>query len=177
MATTKTMTIMKTRTTTKTITMLTNLTMTVLTLTTLTITMLLTMTTTMMLLPVLSQSGCRRAWPPAWKINEEAQRGGQDDEEGSRKRLRWCVEDDWSSGIDTGSICGDHNNTDENAGNTAVEHAGARAEVADEDPLPGPSRKRSREHDEDKASSGKKLRLWYEFADSDRHNWTQSCSE
>lgn len=82
----------------------------------------------------------------------------QDDKEGSRKRFRWGDEDDCSSDIDTGSICSDHNNTDENAGNTAVEHAGARAEVAEEDPLPGPSRKRSREHDEDedKASSSKK---------------------
>lgn len=102
----------------------------------------------------------------------------------SRKRFRWRDEGDCSSDIDAGSISGDHNNAVENTGNTAVEHAGARAEVAEEDPLPGPSRERSREHekDEERASSSKKLRLWYEFADSDSDTDTdtagsQSCSE
>lgn len=87
---------------------------------------------------------------------------GQDVEEGSSKRPRWWEEFDCTSDSDTDR---DDNNTDKNTGNCPVKHG---AEVAEEDPLPGPSRERSRKHDkvEDERSSSKKSRRCYEFADS-----------
>lgn len=103
---------------------------------------------------------------PRRSLKRSREEDEADDEERSRKRFRWCDDDDCSSDIDAGSICSDHNNTDENTEHMAVEHAGASAE---EDPLPGPSTKWPREHDreENKYSSSKTLRQCHEFTDSD----------
>ncbi|XP_071318118.1 myb-like protein D [Trachinotus anak] len=74
----------------------------------------------------------------------------QDNEDRSSKQFRWWDElADSSTDSDTNS-----NDTERNTRNSPVKYLGADVEVAEEDPLPGPSRKRSRELDtvEDKRS-------------------------
>ncbi|XP_056221974.1 glycosyltransferase-like protein gnt13 [Seriola aureovittata] len=95
---------------------------------------------------------------------------GQNAVEESSKRIRG-----WDGFSDSSTDCNsdsdnntdhDNNNTVRNTRNSPDKHAGADAEVAEEDPLPGPSRKSSRELDtvEDERSD-EKSRLCYEFAD------------
>ncbi|XP_044035519.1 homeobox protein 2-like [Siniperca chuatsi] len=86
----------------------------------------------------------------------------QDVEERNSKRFRWW-DIDCTSDSDSDSI--NSNDFNKNTGNSPVKHAGA--EVAGEDNLPGPSRKRSRKHDkvEDERSS-KKSGQYYEFGNS-----------
>ncbi|XP_044204634.1 surface protein-like isoform X1 [Thunnus albacares] len=67
-----------------------------------------------------------------------------------------------------------NNNVENNVGNgdnnVAVEDAGMEdnQDIPEEDPLPGGSRRRSREEDEDiEERSSKRFRWWDEFADSD----------
>ncbi len=105
---------------------------------------------------------------PGQSRRRSREEDGQDLEERSSKRFRWWDEFAESS-TDSDSDNTDYadNDTDKNTGNSPVRPAGAGAEVSEQDPLPGPSRKRSLKHDkkEDERSSNKS-RLCYKFADS-----------
>ena len=91
---------------------------------------------------------------PGWSGEED----GQDSDE--RNCLRW-----WEELSDFDSTDSDNHSTDENT--SPVKSASAETEVVEEDHLPGPSRRRSREDETDENERCEKdLQLCHDFADS-----------
>ncbi|GAA6214212.1 myb-like protein D [Lates japonicus] len=96
----------------------------------------------------------------------------EDNDSNSSKQFRW-----WDEFADSCTDCSsegyatdcDDNNTDSYTDwattNSPIERAGADDEVAEDDPQPGPSRTRSREHDTEDKKRDKKSRRCYDFAD------------
>lgn len=99
---------------------------------------------------------------PGGSRRRSRQEGGQEDEE----RGWWNEFDDSSTDYDnntddydTDSSVYGHYNADSDSGSNPVKNAAAYAQLAEEDPLPGPSRKSSGEHDtaEDETSYNKSV--------------------
>ncbi|CAB1448240.1 unnamed protein product [Pleuronectes platessa] len=95
---------------------------------------------------------------------------GQDSDQTDSDGFRWWDEF-YDSCPDVDSTDCDDHSTDENT--SPVKSGSAETEVVEEDPLPGPSRRRSREDETDENERCKKdLRLCHDFADGNCDNDT-----